>query len=378
MYLLRSPRKGAVVKKIATVIGARPQFIKAAMVSKAFVASRRINESIIHTGQHYDPNMSDVFFEEMGIPKPKHHLNIGSGSHGLQTGRMLEAIEKVLLEDRPDGLLVYGDTNSTLAGALAAVKIHVPVIHVEAGLRSFNKGMPEEINRICTDHVSDLLFAPTESAVKNLKNEGITSSKVVRSGDVMFDAVQHYGTLAKRQSRILESLGLIAKTFILATIHRADNTDRSETIQILFAAFAKLSRKFPVVLPLHPRTRAIAVKLGLTDGLPASFKIIEPTGYLDMLLLEREAAVVATDSGGVQKEAFFAGTPCVTLRTETEWVELIASGWNRLCSVASEDDIVNTVTSAIGTQGRPCTEYGDGKSSELIAERVLSLAAGSH
>jgi UDP-GlcNAc3NAcA epimerase len=316
---------------VVTVVGARPQFVKAAVVSRAFAsAGKGIRERIVHTGQHFDDNMSDVFFREMGIPRPAVSLGIGGGPHGQMTGRMLEAIERVLLEDRPDWVLVYGDTNSTLAGALAAAKLHIPVAHVEAGLRSFNRRMPEEVNRVLTDHVSDLLLAPTAVAVANLENEGILGEKVANVGDVMLDAMMHYRAIADAQSTVLARLGLSDRGYVLATVHRAENTDDPARMGGIIAGLAALSEAVPVVLPIHPRTRKLLAGDGRLAAMPAGIKVIDPVGYLDMVMLESRAGLIATDSGGVQKEAFFCGVPCLTLRDETEWVELVECGANVL------------------------------------------------
>lgn len=350
--------------KIVTVIGARPQFIKAAVVSNAFRA-RGIQEQILHTGQHFDNNMSDVFFDELGIPKPAINLGIGGGSHGQNTGRMIEGIEKALMEEKPDWLLVYGDTDSTLAGALAAVKLHIPVAHVEAGLRSFNRRMPEEINRILTDHAATMLFAPTEAAVGHLSNEGINADKVLNVGDVMFDAALFYGAKAEQQSRILEKLGIESKQFFLATVHRAENTDAPERLKAIIQGMADSGRQ--IVLPVHPRTKARIKSAGLT--LPENVIAIEPVGYLDMVMLEKHAALIMTDSGGVQKEAFFYHVPCITLRDETEWVELVEAGWNQVVPPVS----ANVITEAIAlarTQGKSILPYGEGKAADLVAERL--------
>jgi UDP-GlcNAc3NAcA epimerase len=312
--------------KVLTVIGARPQFIKAAPVSRA-VAATGIRESLLHTGQHFDAQMSDVFFKELGIPAPERHLGIGGLGHGAMTGRMLEGIEQAILEDRPDWVLVYGDTNSTLAGALAAVKLHVRVAHVEAGLRSFNLAMPEEVNRRLADHVCRLLFVPTQAGVDNLRREGIESG-VHLVGDVMYDAALLFASEARSQSRILARLKLEAKGYALATVHRAENTDVPGRLESILGGLGALARELPVVLPLHPRTRKVMTARGL--ALPAGVRAMEPVGFLDMVMLEQGARVIATDSGGVQKEAFFYGVPCVTLRDETEWVELVECGANRL------------------------------------------------
>jgi UDP-GlcNAc3NAcA epimerase len=313
--------------KILTIVGARPQFIKLAPFSKV-LRENGINEIIVHTGQHYDENMNDLFFKELEIPEPDYNLGIGSGNHGEQTGRMLIEIEKVILKENPDLVIVYGDTNSTLAGALAASKLHIKLAHVEAGLRSFNKRMPEEINRVLTDHVSDILFCPTQTAVENLKNEGITKG-VYLVGDVMFDALLHFSKISDMKSNILERLNIKPKEYYLATIHRAENTDNYERLKNILIAFSKMDEK--VVFPIHPRTRKMISYYGLGDLLENdNVKVIDPVGYLDMLKLEKNAKAILTDSGGVQKEAFWLKVPCITLRDETEWVETVNLGWNRL------------------------------------------------
>jgi len=356
---------------VVTVVGARPQFIKAAVVSRAFRdGGRGIRERIIHTGQHFDANMSDVFFRELDIPEPTHHLGIGGGTHGSNTGRMIEAVEAVLLKEQPDCLLVYGDTDSTLAGALAAVKLHIPVAHVEAGLRSFNRRMPEEINRVLTDHASTLLFAPTHTAVTSLRNEGIVDSKIHQVGDVMFDAARCYEPKAAKTSRVLETLGLASKKFVLATIHRAENADAASRMKIILEAFADF--EFPVVMPMHPRTRARLGEFGI--DLPRNVRAIAPVGYFDMIVLERYARLVATDSGGVQKEAFFHQTPCVTLREETEWTELVEAGWNFLAPPISAQHIRLGLAKAMKAQGSPIQPYGDGHAARRIADVLVSLS----
>jgi UDP-GlcNAc3NAcA epimerase len=311
--------------KIITIIGARPQFIKAAVVSRAMrLRSHEITELIVHTGQHFDSNMSDIFFEELDIPKPDFHLGVGGGSHGQNTGRMLEKIEEVLLQEKPDYVLVYGDTDSTLAGTLAAVKLHIPVAHVEAGLRSFNRKMPEEINRILTDHASDVLFTPTSTALKNLNNEGIESSKIRQVGDVMYDAALYYGAKVEHNNSLLKDLGIDSKKYALVTLHRAENVDDKARLSSILAGLG--SYKNPIIWPLHPRTKKMLESFGI--AIPQNIKIIDPIGYLDMILLEKHAALIATDSGGVQKEAYFHKVPCITMRDQTEWIELVEQGAN--------------------------------------------------
>lgn len=307
--------------KICTVVGARPQFIKAAVVSREIASDPKVDEIIVHTGQHYDSNMSDIFFKELDIPKPNYHLGIGGGTHGQNTGRMLEAIETVLVKERPDWVLVYGDTDSTLAGALAATKLHLPVAHVEAGLRSFNRKMPEEVNRILTDHMSARLFTPTDTATKNLEKEGIMHH-VKQVGDVMQDAALYYQEKAKPLPNLT-----LEKNFVLCTIHRAENTDDKERLLSIFNALNLVSEQFQVILPLHPRTQKMLMTLGFDLG---RLTVLEPVGYLEMVWLLQHCALVMTDSGGLQKEAFFFRKPCVTVRDETEWVELVECGANLL------------------------------------------------
>nr|VFK39505.1 MAG: UDP-GlcNAc3NAcA epimerase [Candidatus Kentron sp. SD]VFK44542.1 MAG: UDP-GlcNAc3NAcA epimerase [Candidatus Kentron sp. SD] len=352
--------------KITSIIGARPQFIKAAVVSRAF-AIQGLTEIILHTGQHFDSNMSDVFFDELEIARPAYHLGIGGGSHGQNTGRMIEAIEGVLLNECPDWVLVYGDTDSTLAGALAAAKLHIPVAHVEAGLRSFNRRMPEEINRVLTDHAASLLFAPTSSAVQHLTNEGISGGIVKQVGDVMYDAALFYSAKAETMSDVLVRLGLARKSYILATIHRAENTDDKERLTAILDGFSSLPQT--VVLPLHPRTRARMEAFGLQ--FPANVLTIDPVGYLDMVMLEKHASLIATDSGGVQKEAFFHRTPCVTLREETEWIELVASGWNRLAPPHDGTKIAAEIRATLESHGKEIQPYGAGDAAVLIAREFL-------
>jgi len=358
--------------KIVTIVGARPQFIKAAAVSRVLRKTQEVREILVHTGQHYDANMSEVFFEELEIPRPDYNLGIGSATHGAQTGRMLEAIEEVLFKEKPDWVLVYGDTNSTLAGALAAVKLHILVAHIEAGLRSFNRLMPEEINRVLTDHASDILFAPTQTAVENLRREGISEEQIQLVGDVMYDAALYYGKKAERQSQILNRLELKPKEYILATIHRAENTDDPQRLHAIFEGFAEVAQEIKVVLPLHPRTRAALVQVGLYDKVVRNISLIEPVGYLDMVMLEKNARLIATDSGGVQKEAFFYRVPCLTLREETEWIELVNLGWNRVVPPFSADVVSDAIKSSLkhfeGVEGSP---YGDGQSAAKITQCLV-------
>ena len=356
---------------ITTIIGARPQFIKAAVVSRAIAATGgAIKETIIHTGQHYDANMSDVFFSELDIPAPHHNLGIGGGTHGQNTGRMIEAIEQVLLKDKPDCLLVYGDTDSTLAGALAAAKLHIKVAHVEAGLRSFNRRMPEEINRILTDHVSELLFTPTDTATSHLISEGIPADRIAQVGDVMYDAALYYKERA-RKPHWFDSLSVQPQQFILCTIHRAENTDDDSRLREILAGLA--TSLLPVVMPLHPRTRNVLARAGHT--IPPNLHLTDPVGYLEMVWLETNCTAIATDSGGVQKEAFFHRKPCITLRDETEWVELTASGWNTLTG-ASATRIAETLSTAIHSDQHRETPvlYGTGSAGQEIIQVLGKFA----
>jgi UDP-GlcNAc3NAcA epimerase len=363
--------------RILTVVGARPQFVKAGMVSRA-LAERGVREVLVHTGQHFDRNMSDVFFEQLGLPAPDHHLGVGSGPHGAQTARMLEGLERLLLDDRPDWVLVYGDTNSTLAGALAASKLHVPVAHVEAGLRSWNRRMPEEVNRVLTDHVSALLFAPTDAAVANLAREGITGDRVRRVGDVMCDASLYFAGRAAEESTVLQRLGLAPGGFVLATVHRAENTDDPARLRAVVDGLSRVAASVPVVLPLHPRTVGALRATGIAADAPG-LHVVEPVGYLDMVQLERHAAVVATDSGGVQKEAYFFRVPCVTLRDETEWVELVETGWNRLAPPVDGEGVAAAVLAARGTRGEERELYGSGTAAHDIAAVLADTrGAGDH
>lgn len=352
--------------KIFTVIGARPQFIKASVVSHAIVKTPGLTEVLVHTGQHFDANMSEVFFDELGIKKPEYFLDINGGTHGTMTGRMLESVEKIMIYEKPDLVLVYGDTNSTLAGSLAAAKLQIPIAHVEAGLRSFNMSMPEEINRILTDRVSQWLFTPTKAASENLKREGFSVEKIIEVGDVMYDVAQHFGNRMKPDIGLMRQLGLTEKNYVLATIHRQENTDQPDRLSSIVDALITTAKTLPVVWPLHPRTRALLQKSGLLAFLESHVKVIEPIGYLDMVQLEKYAAVIATDSGGVQKEAFFYQVPCVTLRDETEWIELVEAGWNRLARPSSSVEIQQAINQAIGTHGKSIKPYGSGNASMEI------------
>ncbi len=343
--------------KIITVIGARPQFIKAAAVSNKL--REKHEEILVHTGQHYDENMSKIFFDELNIPYPNYNLSVGSGGHGKQTGEMMTKLEEIYEKEKPDMILVYGDTNSTLAGALVASKMLIPVVHVEAGLRSFNKAMPEEQNRILTDHLSSKLFAPTETAIRNLKNEGIVEN-VYNVGDVMFDAVLHFGEIAKKNSTIIERLNLENKEFILTTIHRAENTNDISRLKNIIEALNASDKT--IVLPLHPRTKKYMSDYNLEFG--DNIIVIDPIGYLDMLALESNCIKVVTDSGGVQKEAFFMKNPCITMRDETEWVETVENDWNRIVGT-DRDKILDAIVNFIPSKPQ-MDIFGDGKSSEKI------------
>lgn len=349
------------MKKILTIIGARPQFIKASVVSKAIQETGGLTEVLVHTGQHFDANMSDIFFNQLGIPRPTYQLDIHGGSHGDMTGRMLIEIEKVLLAEKPDRVLVYGDTNSTLADALAAAKLHIPVAHVEAGLRSFNMRMPEEINRILTDQISDILFCPTQTAINNLNNEGFASKpiQVLNVGDVMQDSAMLFATQAtKPQGFELED------GFILTTIHRAENTDDPQRLTSIFTALNQIAATTPVVLPLHPRTRNIIKSLNIDTS---KLTLIDPVGYLEMIWLLQRTGLVLTDSGGVQKEAFFFNKACVTMRDQTEWVELVDGGFNELVG-ADAEEILAAVKKHYGRKVEDVNMlYGGGKASQRIA-----------
>jgi UDP-GlcNAc3NAcA epimerase len=367
--------------RLVTIVGARPQFIKLGPVSRAIEHANAngdtsISDFVVHTGQHYDAGMSDVFFDELKLPAPAAHLGVGSANHGRQTARMLEAIEEVLLAQKPDWTIVYGDTNSTIAGALAAAKLHVRVAHVEAGLRSWNRAMPEEINRIATDHISDLLFAPTPTAMHNLRNEG-QADRAQHVGDVMLDAVLFNRELAVSQSSIVKRLGLEGRQFGLATIHRADNTDQAslrQTFELLNWVAAKV---MPLVMPLHPRTRAALTAHLQGMRLASELRLIDPVGYLDMLQLVDASRIVLTDSGGLQKEAFFLGRPCVTLRTETEWIETVEAGANIVTGLdqgkvaKALEHFLHGQSAAGAFGGQALAAFGSGNAGARIVEALL-------
>lgn len=358
--------------KIITIVGARPQFIKAAAISRAIRTHHagEITEIIVHTGQHYDENMSNVFFDELDIPPPEYNLEVSGGLHGEMTGRMLGAIEQVLLTEKPDWVLIYGDTNSTLAGALAAAKLHIPVAHVEAGLRSFNMRMPEEVNRIVADRLARLLLCPTHTAVENLQREGLVSG-VENVGDVMYDVALYYRERAKEKSRVLSILGLVAGQFVLATCHRAENTDSPKRLAGIVTALAEIAFSIPVVFPIHPRTRKLLAETGMNEQLKNVF-VVDPVPYLDMVALEQESRLILTDSGGVQKEAFFYRVPCITMRDETEWVETVESGWNCLTG-ASSDAIVSAFRKRMAEplSAHSSSPYGDGHAAEMIISLLI-------
>jgi len=354
--------------KIATIVGARPQFIKAAAVSREIKKHSSIEEIIIHTGQHYDMNMSDVFFKEMEIPKPKLNLDVNGLSHGAMTGQMLEKIEKVLLELKPDWVLTYGDTNSTLAGALAAKKLHLKAAHVEAGLRSFNMKMPEEINRILTDRICDVLFCPTDAAIANLKKEGFENFpvKIIRCGDVMQDAAIYYSKISEQHSKIISQLQL--KEFVLCTLHREENTNDKTVLTRIVNALNKVNELIPVVLPLHPRTK----KILSVSGLKLNTTVIDPVGYFDMIELLKHCKLVMTDSGGLQKEAFFFKKFCVTLREQTEWIELVERGFNKVVG-SDERKIMDAFDYFLKAEADLNVNlYGNGNASAVIVESLMN------
>lgn len=353
---------------VVTIVGARPQFIKAAPVSLCIAERDDIRETLVHTGQHYDENMSAIFFEEMGIPEPAYNLEVGSGTHGEQTGKMLLALDGVLDRERPDLVIVYGDTNSTLSGALSAAQHGLPCAHVEAGLRSFNRAMPEEINRVVADSLSCFLFAPTETAVANLLREGASPEDIHAVGDVMLDAACLFRPLAVQKSRALESFGLADRSYVLATVHRAENTDCRDRLAAILEALLRLSADIHVLFPLHPRTRQAVSTHHLQLPSSPRLRVSEPLGYLDMLSLVSSARAVVTDSGGLQKEAFFCEVPCITLRHETEWVELVDSGWNTLAPPTSTNQLVDRIRTALdGHLTAPPGLFGDGNAAARIA-----------
>ena len=357
--------------KIMTILGARPQFIKASALSDLIFRSNKATEYIVHTGQHFDADMSQVFFDELNLPMPAVNLEISGGSHAEMTGRMLIGIEKEIVTQRPDVVLVYGDTNSTLAGALAAAKLEVPVAHVEAGLRSFNRSMPEELNRKVTDCLSQFLFTPTQLATSNLQREGHTEDSIYQVGDIMLDVALNFGRLAEEspgEMIVYES----TSRFALATIHRAENTGSMARMSEIVFALCAATEVIDIILPLHPRTRAALVEFDLIKVLSEKVRIIEPVGYLDMVRLEKGAAVIITDSGGVQKEAFFHKTPCITLRGETEWMELVDSGWNRLVNPVTPQAILDALAAADSSEREDVAPYGEGDAAKKIIDVLLA------
>ena len=378
------------MKKIITIVGARPQIIKSSAISRAIANhfNDKLVEVIVHTGQHYDENMSSVFFEEMQIPQPNYNLNVGSGSHGKQTARMLEGLEEIFLTEKPDAVLVYGDTNSTIAGALAATKIFIPVVHVEAGLRSYNKAMPEEINRIACDHMSTLLFTPTNSGIENLKKEGFSidiSKKasanyphVYHCGDIMYDNSLYFSTVSEEKSTILSELNLKEDDFILCTVHRDSNTDIADNMEQIFHALLSIAENsdLKVVLPLHPRTKSkmkdqLSTELYDLVSESEMIQIIPPAGFLDIIALEKNAKMLITDSGGLQKESYFFRKPCIILRPQTEWVEIVDNG-NAILPAADSDKIINAFNTLIIKEDYTYPSfYGDGKAAEFICAKIL-------
>ncbi len=377
-------------KKIVTIIGARPQIIKSSAINRAIKThfNDQLEEIIVHTGQHYDENMSAIFFQEMGIPTPNYNLNVGSGSHGQQTAKMIEGLEEIFLKEHPTAVLVYGDTNSTIAGALAAAKIHIPVIHVEAGLRSFNKAMPEEVNRIACDHMSTLLFTPTSTGFENLKNEGFKENqvetasanhpKVYHCGDVMFDNSLYFSNVSASNSTLLADLGLIENQYVLTTIHRDSNTDIAENMTAIFQALFDIQQatNLTIVLPIHPRTKSkmeaqLPTDLFTKISTNAQFKIIPPAGFIDIIALEKNARMIITDSGGLQKEAYFFQKPCVILRPQTEWVEIVSNG-NALLAGSDYQKIVAGFNSLLAKSDFSYPPlYGDGHAAEFICQKIL-------
>ncbi len=380
------------MKKIISVIGARPQIIKSAAISRCISSefSTKIKEIVVHTGQHYDANLSAQFFQELGISEPHYNLQVGSGTHGIQTAKMLEGLEQIFLDEKPDAVVVYGDTNSTLAGGMAAAKLHIPVVHIEAGLRSFNKAMPEEINRITCDHLSTLLFTPTLTGLRNLEKEGfdlstnheptIDQPHVHHCGDIMYDNSLHYAEEATLKSDVLRKLDLIEKEFVLCTIHRDSNTDDAHALTQIFKALLEISRIYQlrIVLPLHPRTRGKMSQQLTSDLLneiqrSERIQIIEPLGFLDIIALEKHARIIVTDSGGLQKEAYFFEKPCVILRNQTEWREIVENG-NALCVGSKYETILDGFESLFTKTNFTYPRfYGDGKAATFICQQILKL-----
>lgn len=355
-----------VIFQVITVVGARPQFVKAAALSPCLRATGLIEETIVHTGQHFDHAMSDIFFQEMGIPRPAENLGVGGGTHGQNTGRMIEGLEKIFLERKPDAVLVYGDTDSTLAAAVAASKLGLRLAHVEAGLRSFRRAMPEEINRVLTDHVSDILYAPSEQAVKLLAREGISGGQVVNTGDVMFDVVKRFSSLAQERSDVLERFGLYSQEYNLLTLHRKENVDDPDVLRRVLDAIGKTTQS--TIFLVHPRTAKMLSQFQIK--VPSRILLVEPVGYLDMLRLIQNCSLVLTDSGGLQKEAYFLGRPCITLRDETEWTELLDIGANTLVGTDSIR-IAEALEAMKRLDGVQSGVYGEGQAAEAIAKDLL-------
>lgn len=359
--------------KILTILGARPQFIKSAVVSTELKKIGLCEEIIVHTGQHYDHNMSNIFFEQLHIQSPKYNLGIGSGSHGYQTGMMIVGLEEVILEEKPVAVIVYGDTNSTLAGSMVAAKLGIQCIHIEAGLRSWNRNMPEEINRVVSDHLANILFAPTQTSVANLINEGISETQIELVGDVMYDIFLGQKSIARNFTKVIDNHNLKRNNYVLATLHRAENTDNLDRLKAIMIALNKMGQGIQIIMPLHPRTLS---KLNAYFSVESykNIKIIEPVGYLEMYELEANSKLICTDSGGVQKEAYFHQVPCVTYRNETEWTELISSGWNYLVEPCDSQTIYNAFLKAlqVDISTLPEIDYGGGEASQKIAQKIVS------
>lgn len=363
--------------KIASIVGARPQFIKAAVISSRLRAHPEIEETLIHTGQHYSQTMSDVFFEQLEIPRPDVNLGVGKATPAAQIGNTLIRLDSVFKSEPFDWVLVYGDTNSTMAGALAAVKAGIPLAHVEAGLRSYDRKMPEEVNRLTTDHLSDLLFTPTKTADANLQKEGIPAQRIARVGDVMYDSVLYYRERAHRHAHILEDLGLKSKGYLVCTVHRAENTDDIHKLEVILSSLKIASQDVNIVFPLHPRTRAAMDEHNLMEMVPPTVRLIDPVGYLDMLQLEANAKLIITDSGGVQKEAYFLSVPCVILRRETEWVELLESGQHRLAPPEDAEAVASILSAAllqVEPENSDSSLFGDGHAAEKIRDLLVKAS----
>ena len=362
------------MKLIYTILGARPQFIKAAPLSKEINSKYNdtLKEEIIHTGQHFDENMSGKFFEELQIKQPKYHLNINKGTHGANTGRMIEGVEEILIKKKPNAVIVYGDTNSTLAGALAASKLSIPIFHIESGLRSFNRKQPEEQNRVLTDHLSELCFAPTNQAVINLLNESINKDRIIKTGDIMADSMRIFKEKANERNFLLKKFNIENQNFILLTLHRQENVDFKEILYSILKGISNI--KLPIIFPLHPRTKEKINKFGL-NHLLKNFIILEPLGFIDMMFLEKNASLIVTDSGGIQKEAYFQKTPCITLRKETEWVELIEHGWNKLTNPNNYKEIENSINHELNNnlKRKNINLYGQGYASKEILESIMKF-----